>query len=224
MRNPRLEFPMSINATTINTTTSTGLTGTWANVHGEWAVRCSGGMEGDFVAVTAKGGRISKVRLGQMLDIGLFAVAGKKAPTKAFQKKPITQTSKLGFECITCNRCDGTGRFSYCTGYGSRCFKCAGNKVLLTSRGAAAHGMYMKAMEVSYSEVKAGMKIRDEHPLTGVVTWHEVTSVEVNGTSYTIKCERFGASGGAENTIRIARTAEEKAAFLKAALEFQATL
>jgi hypothetical protein len=181
-------------------------------------------MEGDFVAVTAKGGRISKVQLGQMLDIGLFFVAGKKAPTKAFQKKPITQTSKLGFECITCNRCDGTGHFSYCPGYGTRCFKCNGDKVILTGRGAAAHGMYMKAMEVSYSEVKAGMKIRDEHPLTGVVTWHEVTSVEVNGTSYTIKCERFGASGGADNTIRIARTAEEKAAFLKAALEFQATL
>lgn len=212
---------ISINATTINTT----LTGTWAKVHGEWAVRCSGGMEGDFVTVASKGGRISKVQLGMMLDIGLFFVAGKKAPaTKSFQKKPITQTSKLGFECINCNRCDGTGHFSYCTGYGTRCFKCAGNKVLLTSRGAAAHGMYMKAMEVAYADVKIGMKIRDEHPLTGVVTWHEVTSVEVNGTSYTIKCERFGASGGADNTIRIARTAEEKAAFLKAALEFQATL
>lgn len=217
---------MSISSTTINTTTtSTGLTGTWANIHGEWAVRCQGGMEGDFVAVTAKGGRISKVQLGQMLDIGLFFVAGKKAPaTKAFQKKPITQTSKLGFECITCNRCDGTGHFSYCTGYGTRCFKCGGNKVLLTGRGSQAHIMYMQAMEVSYANVKVGMKIRDEHPLTGVVTWHEVKEVEVNGSSYVIRCERFGASGGAENTIRIARTAEEKAAFLKAALEFQATL
>jgi hypothetical protein len=207
-----------------NTTTSTGLTGTWANIHGEWAVRCSGGMEGDFVTVTAKNGRISKVQLGMMLDIGLFAVAGKKAPTKAFQKKPITQTTKLGFECITCNRCDGTGHHSYCTGYGTRCFKCCGNKVILTSRGAAAHGMYMRAMEVKYSEVKAGMKLRDEHPLTGVVTWHEVKEVEVNGTSYVIRCEKYGASGGADNTIRIARTAEEKAAFLKTALEYQATL
>ena len=214
---------ISINATTINTTL-TGLTGTWANIHGEWAVRCSGGMEGDFVNVASKGGRISKVRLGQMIDIGLFFVAGKKAPTKAFQKKPITQTSKLGFECITCNRCDGTGHFSYCTGYGTRCFKCSGNKVLLTGRGSQAHTMYMKAMEVSYSEVKAGMQIRDEHPLTGVVTWHEVKEVEVNGPSSVIRCDRFGASGGADNTIRIARTAAEKAAFLKAALEFQATL
>jgi hypothetical protein len=215
---------ISINATTINTTL-TGLTGTWANIHGEWAVRCSGGMEGDFVTVASKGGRMSKVRLGQMLDIGLFAVAGKKAPaTKAFQKKPITQTSKLGFECITCNRCDGTGHFSYCTGYGTRCFKCAGNKVILTGRGSQAHAMYMRAMEVSYAEVKIGMQIRDENPLTGVVTWHTVTEVEVDGTTFNIKCAKFGASGGAEHTIRIARKAEEKAAFLKAALEFQATL
>lgn len=216
---------MTTSTINANTTTSTGLTGTWANIHGEWAVRCSGGMEGDFVAVTAKNGRISKVKLGQMLDIGLFFVAGKTAPaTKSFQKKPITQTSKLGFECITCNRCDGTGHHSYCTGYGTRCFKCGGDKVLLTSRGAAAHGMYMQAMEVSYAEVKVGMKIRDEHPLTGVVTWHEVNEVEVDGTSYVVKCDRLGRSGGADNTVRIARTAVEKAAFLKAALEFQATL
>ena len=32
--------------------------------------------------------------------------------------------------CATCNRCGGTGHYSYCTMYGSTCFGCSGNRVV----------------------------------------------------------------------------------------------
>ena len=180
------------------------------------------------MTVAAKSGRTSKVKLGQMLDIGLFAVAGKKAPAPATATAtglaPITQTTKLGFECVTCTRCGGSGSFSYCTYYGTRCFKCAGAKVIFTNRGQISFNKYTEKMDVKYSEVNAGMKVKYENPYSGVTTWYTVIAVETEGTTVNIKCDGFSTSGGADHSIRIARTTEEKRAYLKAALEYQSTL
>ena len=33
----------------------------------------------------------------------------------------------------TCTRCDGTGHYSYCSQYGTTCFKCGGQKVMFPS-------------------------------------------------------------------------------------------
>lgn len=42
------------------------------------------------------------------------------------------------FETQVCSRCNGSGSYSYCQDYGSKCFKCAGSGKTLTKRGAAA--------------------------------------------------------------------------------------
>jgi hypothetical protein len=42
------------------------------------------------------------------------------------------------FETRPCPRCGGSGHYSYCSRYGTTCFQCAGQKVALTKRGAAA--------------------------------------------------------------------------------------
>lgn len=42
------------------------------------------------------------------------------------------------FETQVCSRCHGSGNYSSCSDYGTRCFKCAGAKVVLTKRGVAA--------------------------------------------------------------------------------------
>jgi len=42
------------------------------------------------------------------------------------------------FETEICSRCHGSGKYSFCERYADRCFKCAGQTVVLTKRGAAA--------------------------------------------------------------------------------------
>lgn len=49
-------------------------------------------------------------------------------------------------ETVTCTRCCGTGRYSYCQTYGSTCFKCHGSGKQYTKRGLAA-AMWLKAQK-----------------------------------------------------------------------------
>ena len=42
------------------------------------------------------------------------------------------------FETETCSRCAGSGNYSYCPGYGNRCFKCSGKGRVYSKRGHAA--------------------------------------------------------------------------------------
>jgi len=67
-----------------------------------------------------------------------------------------TMTDKLGFEIETCSRCGGSGQYSYCTMYGSRCFKCAGKRVVLTKRGSAAKVFFDALFVVPASTIKVG--------------------------------------------------------------------
>ena len=48
------------------------------------------------------------------------------------------KAKKIRYETTECSRCGGTGQYSYCTMYGSTCFKCAGKKYQLTRKGAYA--------------------------------------------------------------------------------------
>lgn len=60
------------------------------------------------------------------------------------------------FETKLCTRCHGTGEYSYCAGYGTRCFKCHGAKVTLTKRGAAARRYWESLCSVPAKELKPG--------------------------------------------------------------------
>ena len=202
----------------------TSIRNTWENRDGEWCVRCPGGLQGDLVNVVSRNGKITKVKLGCMVDIGVFMVDGKKATKKPTTKKPITQTTKSGFECFTCSRCSGTGHFSYCPMYGTRCFKCNGSGTLLTTRGHNAYMVYQNSLKIPVPDVKIGMLLRDENPVTGVIKWHKIESIDINDKKYTFNCAEWIVNTDSDSEIRIGWSAEDKAIKIKAALEYQATL
>lgn len=69
-------------------------------------------------------------------------------------------TKVTTFECETCSRCGGSGEYSYCTMYGTTCFKCRGAKRVYTKRGAAAKAYLRTLRSRKASELKVGDKIK----------------------------------------------------------------
>ena len=65
------------------------------------------------------------------------------------------------FESETCTRCGGSGQYSYCQTYGTRCFKCGGTGVQLTKRGHVAQAFYISLLSVPARELKVGDWYRD---------------------------------------------------------------
>src|SRR5205823_10263506 len=75
----------------------------------------------------------------------------------------------LMFESTGCTRCGGSGHYSYCQSYGTRCFKCAGKGVTLTKRGAVAQAYFRLLLSKRYIDLEPGDKIRDEGDRKSVV-------------------------------------------------------
>lgn len=140
---------------------------------------------------------------------------------------------KTIFESETCSRCGGTGEYSYCQRYGTRCFRCSGHKVTLTKRGAAAQARYLDLCRKPARAVKVGDWIE-----TTTVNAYEcgtemakVIAIEPNGdrfVSITTRNKR-----GQEMTTNavdlesprlVSPTREERADRIKAALQYQETL
>ncbi len=65
------------------------------------------------------------------------------------------------FETEVCSRCAGSGKYSYCTMYGTTCFKCAGRKVTYTNRGDAAYNYYNRLLTRRADSIKVGDWISD---------------------------------------------------------------
>lgn len=63
------------------------------------------------------------------------------------------------FEKQVCSRCRGTGSYSYCTDYGSRCFKCAGAGEVLTKRGSMARAKLEELCTIPAHAVRIGDRV-----------------------------------------------------------------
>lgn len=63
------------------------------------------------------------------------------------------------FETQECSRCRGTGKFSFCEMYRDTCFKCQGQKIVLTARGLAAKKYLHELRTVPVSQIPVGSKI-----------------------------------------------------------------
>ena len=145
-------------------------------------------------------------------------------------------------ETQTCGRCGGSGEYSYCTGYGTRCFKCHGRKVVFSKRGAAANAFLIRLRSRLTSEIKAGMLIFSEGFSCGSVSqgsrFHKVTGVTEpavcsrslrNGVwedniGQTIECEGWSLGTGTDTLHRVGHTALGKRLTFEWALAFQNTL
>ena len=191
----------------------------WTKFNGEWAIRTQSGNTGDTVTVVSNSGKSSKICLGNQIAPGIFEIF-KGAGVVVKAKKPITQTDENGFETTNCTRCCGTGHYSYCQVYGTRCFSCSGKKMMYTERGFAAHKMFIESMKIVATEIQPGMFIRDEI----LKKWHTVLSVKIEGKNCTLDCKKYSHGCFVDSKIRKGWTDAEKQEKLKAALEYQKTL
>jgi len=64
------------------------------------------------------------------------------------------------FETETCSRCGGSGEYSYCEMYGTRCFKCHGKGRALTKRAQVAYAWEQRQNLIPALAVTVGMRIK----------------------------------------------------------------
>jgi len=135
------------------------------------------------------------------------------------------------FESVTCGRCLGSGHYSYCQRYGTRCFKCAGQTYVLTKRGAAAAAYLRELLSKPASELTPGMKVRESSVTIGgdvYTKWFEVVAVkpdELNPGKLNVLLDGLSIGAVSPTTMfRVAATKEVKQAAFAKALEYQATL
>jgi hypothetical protein len=106
------------------------------------------------------------------------------------------------FETETCTRCHGSGNYSYCERYGTRCFKCAGRKVTLTARGEAARAYLENLQTKSVKDLQVG-----DRALTHGMT-HGGGSYSYIGTVTAIEKGSPSTYGTLENGVIISRVYE----------------
>lgn len=149
-------------------------------------------------------------------------------------KSTATATPATTIETQTCSRCGGSGNYSYCTMYGTRCFKCGGAGRVYTKRGAVAALHLHQLRSRKHSELEPGMTVQITDVTNGGATflaWYKVEAI-TPAADGTLTMDIRHKSGRdmrvlgllPNEKIRLAQTEEQKAATLNAALEFQATL
>jgi len=152
--------------------------------------------------------------------------------------------SKLGFEMQSCSRCGGSGNYSYCQSYGTKCFKCHGTKVCYTAKGAAAAKYYAESLKVPVETLKVGDLVQMDDFFKGVIYFApitEITETVQTGSSLdgvmvpysktmlmiTTEHAKYGQYGMGQypgTMVRKGWGAEFKAAKQAEALAYQATL
>lgn len=136
-----------------------------------------------------------------------------------------TTTRKLTeiFETVECGRCLGSGRYSYCSMYGDRCFGCNGVGVKFTKRGQAALGFYTALLSKPLADVKVGDVVKlDDRKFRRIV---EIAPDTLNAGRTIFRAEGFAFhTTVGEQMVRVAATADEKAAAIEKALAYQETL
>ena len=158
-----------------------------------------------------------------------------------------TIEAPAGLESEVCSRCGGTGNYSYCPRFGTRCFKCDGHKRVYTKRGAVAAKFLESIRSKPVGEIKVGDVVwANEFSFSG---WAKVESIEPTtdencGGWLIVDDERVPTPAGLFNIVltgkdgrgvdlrstpqttmfRMALKAEEKAETMARAIAYQATL
>lgn len=164
-------------------------------------------------------------------------------------KTPVSPAVKL--ESKVCSRCGGEGKlWHFSNVHGGVCFKCNGAKNILTKRGSAANTYLLALRSKRAGDLKPGDTVREETmagPCNFIRCWMTVESVVVKtlenwrggclvdgkpfiapGTlSVVLTNAKFGGLSTEyheDKLVRVACSAEFKAATLRQALAYQATL
>ena len=83
----------------------------------------------------------------------------------------------LRYETVTCSRCGGSGHYSYCSMYGTTCFKCRGRKTHLSRAGASAAAKINAFLSDNFTVKAEDLTVGDRIKVEGVT--RTVTAVEV---------------------------------------------
>ena len=148
---------------------------------------------------------------------------------------------KLIFDHVTCTRCGGGGRYSFCQTMNGKygpytCFKCRGAGVTLTKKGFAASQLLTRAYSKPAEELQPGDLIRS----IGGRRWERVVEVrqetEESNTGYaisngvkmfyfTVETEVSRRHGfDPRELYRVAQSAERKAEVMPLVAEYQELL
>lgn len=146
----------------------------------------------------------------------------------------------LVFDSVTCTRCGGSGKFSYCSVMNGpfgryTCFKCFGEGQTLTKKGDAAQAYYNTLLTVKISDVQVGQKwLARGIPGFMADAWITITSITpdelnagrilISGIDEKRNNESHGYNGTPDDVLRIRQTAEEVKAKRAQALAYQETL
>lgn len=144
-------------------------------------------------------------------------------------------------ETQDCSRCGGSGRYSYCTMYGDRCFKCGGAGKVYTKRGLVAKHYLDGLREVKVEDLKVGDLFQEYSGINtkaffrveevkllpakeaGYVSAEDgKVVVQVIGSN--TKVGKINSIKFLGNKVRKGFSAEEKAEQFRKALAYQATL
>ena len=145
----------------------------------------------------------------------------------------MSDKPKLMFECVECNRCGGSGSYSFNMMDGSRCYGCSGQGWKLTKRGRAASDYYKALRSVKVEDLKVG----DLFKSAGDSSFCRVLGVDI-GNAKAQGCyandgdyeqvqiigSRYTAYRRAGDLVIKGFSMEEKQAMRDQALAFQATL
>jgi len=146
-------------------------------------------------------------------------------------------------ETQSCTRCGGSGHYSYCQSHGTTCFKCGGNKIIWTKRGALASSFLTALCSKRADQIVVGEKVKTDFgcPISGQVrgfgtVTESYMSTLSGGTANGVQIFHYvvtvthpkhgGIShhGSPSTVYRVAQNAADKAAKFQLALAFQAKL
>lgn len=95
---------------------------------------------------------------------------------------PTTRTS-LKFETTMCGRCGGSGQYSYCQMYGTRCFGCGGSGIVLSRNGKRAKAKAAELLAAATTILADALVVGSQYrttDLAGRKVWATVLTVPVH--------------------------------------------
>lgn len=136
------------------------------------------------------------------------------------------------FESAVCNRCNGSGKYSYNLMDGDRCYGCSGRGYKLTKRGQAAQTFLDNIRSRPVEELKVGdlvfVDLFFNKPKFMRIESMRLDTLNTKNVNWILefpseKCA-WTVTYGFGHKMRVGFTAEEKSGHVKMALEYQASL
>jgi hypothetical protein len=132
----------------------------------------------------------------------------------------------MTFETENCGRCGGSGHYSYCSQYGTICFKCKGRKVAFTKRGARANSLYASFLTKSLDNLRVGDLIWENDFFKGS-SWMKVESIHpdaLNPGLTTVQTDKMGLGVHSTHRFRVKALPSQREGLLLIALAYQEVL